>query len=72
MGEKTRAKFRCVSEKRFATDSEYEFQAVIADSEENKEFFTATPAGTIKLSLVRSGAFIPGQEYFIDFTEAGF
>jgi hypothetical protein len=81
MGEQIRAKFKCVSEKKFEGWGQsgeprpffydYEFQAVTSGSEENKRFFAATPSGNIHLSTLRAGMFEPGKEYYLDFTPAG-
>lgn len=48
----------------------YRFSPVIGDSPENKAFFTATPAGSIELQLVKPGIFEVGREYYVDFTPA--
>jgi hypothetical protein len=48
-------------------------QAVVNGSEENKEFFHATPSGEIRLSTISRAAweaFELGREYYIDFTPA--
>lgn len=46
---------------------------VYSGSEENKQFFAATPGGNITLYTVNPAAldaFKPGQEYYVDFTPA--
>lgn len=46
---------------------------VTGDSGENKEFFAATPSGSIELGTVNADAasqFEPGQEFYVDFTPA--
>jgi hypothetical protein len=46
---------------------------VYSGSEENKQFFQATPGGMINLNVVNEAAaeqFVQGQEYYIDFTPA--
>lgn len=46
---------------------------VYSGSEENKQFFEATPGGNIQLYVVNKDAsdqFIVGHEYYIDFTKA--
>jgi len=81
MGEQIRAKFKCISERKFegwkvqGEDKipfyfDFEFQAVTSGSEENKRFFAATPSGKINLSTINSGMFEVGREYYIDFTPA--
>lgn len=43
------------------------------DSEENKQFFAATPGGKIELSVVNTTAaeqFEVGKAYYVDFTPA--
>ena len=77
MGEQIRAKFKCVSEKKFEGWGQsgeakpffydYEFQPVSSGSEENKRFFAATPAGKLNLSTLKSGMFDVGREYYLDF-----
>jgi len=81
--EKVRAKFKCISERKFEgwtanrDDAkpffyDYKFTAVFNGGEENKKFFAATPSGEISLTTVASSMFTPGREYYIDFTEAEF
>lgn len=43
-----------------------EFSVVIADGDENKKFFEATPSGTLKVGTFKEDHFQPGKEYFID------
>lgn len=69
-----RAKFRCdeVTEVAGGLKSVRMFP-VINGSEENKQFFQATPGGLIQLGLMNAEAasqFKPGAEYFVDFTPA--
>ncbi len=54
--------------------SEIELGAVTGGSPENKEFFAASPSGTLKLGVLNEKAaeqFTPGQHFFIDFTPTG-
>lgn len=49
------------------------FNPVVANSEENKKFFAATPSGEFKLSVVNPEAwkqFELNKEYYLDFTPA--
>jgi hypothetical protein len=46
-----------------------EFTAVTDNSPENKQFFAATPAGSLKVSTVRQDVFQPGKFYYLDITE---
>jgi hypothetical protein len=46
---------------------------VYTGSEENKQFFMATPSGSLSLSTLQPEAFAafePGQEYYIDIKRA--
>jgi hypothetical protein len=49
--------------------------SVVTDgSQENREFFAATPSGTISLYILSTEAraeFTEGADYYVDFTEAG-
>jgi len=74
-----RAKFQCigVTKRRGWQDDipfvyDAEFQAVTNSSgtDENKSFFAATPAGSIKLSTVRDDLFQVGEYYYVDFAAA--
>jgi hypothetical protein len=46
------------------------FTAVTSGSEENKEFFAATPTLTLMVGTSEKRAFEPGKEYYIDIIEA--
>ena len=65
----TRAKFKCDFKK-----GEYvSLSPVYCDSEENKQFFKATPGGSIQLHVVNEqgmATFVEGAEYYVDFTKA--
>lgn len=70
-----RAKFVCNEvTKRLHWDGTKRFlytakmSAVYSNSEENKKFFEATPSATIELSSFKEDHFIPGKEYYVDFT----
>lgn len=46
---------------------------VYSGSEENKEFFSATPSGQIMLNIINESAlaqFHAGEEFYVDFTKA--
>lgn len=69
----TRCKFCCQSKREYQhwnTNKpnlyEYEFMPVTGGSEENKQFFEATPTGSLKVSTVRDGSFEVGKSYYID------
>lgn len=74
----TRCKFTCTSVRKFVNhDSdratnpfrfEADFQVVYGNSDENKQFFASTPSGSVKLSTYREDVFVPGQDYYLDFT----
>jgi hypothetical protein len=65
-----RAKFVC-NYKDEANGSVY-LCPVYSGSEENKEFFRATPGGQIMLHVMNRAAFDTyqqGKEYYVDFTQ---
>lgn len=77
------SKWQCVSvTKRLSTvwDSEgkkqsgftfeYEFQVVIGNSPEDKQFFASTPFGQMKMGAVRDDLYQPGKYYYFNSTEA--
>ena len=45
-----------------------ELHPVVSGSAENDAFYAATPGGQITLASYVSNEFVPGQEYFVDFT----
>ena len=73
-----RAKFICEKVEKSGEGTEHEqddvsLRAVYEGSEENKEFFKYTPAGSIVLGTVNPAAaaqFTVGAEYYVDFTPA--
>ncbi len=71
---KTRAKFICGSVKHYSGENrEVELTPVTAGNKENDSFWKYTPAGQITLSIQNTKAsdmFVPGQEYYVDFTKA--
>jgi hypothetical protein len=77
-----RAKFMCSSVKKYKSTRwvdnkpvedflyEYEFYPVTGTSEENHKFFASTPSGSLKMAAVSDDLFVPGKEYYLDFTLA--
>lgn len=72
-----RAKFRCdtVTETRFANGAQTDVNLVPVTSgaPENAIFGKYTPSGQIRMTINNPDAaaqFIPGQEYYVDFTKA--
>lgn len=74
-----RAKFQCTSvtpnnaEKPEDKGSSIHLSPVTSGSKENEDFYRWTPGGEIFLSTVNEAAaasFIPGKEYYVDFTPA--
>lgn len=68
-----RAKFKCKSVmKEFAGGNEFtyttKFEPVVGGSPENESFFKWTPHGDITLSTIQKDHFVPGKEYYLDFT----
>lgn len=64
-----RAKFKC----RANEGGQIGLEPVHSGSEENKEFFQATPSGVISMGIVNesaAAAFVPGAEHYVDFTPA--
>lgn len=74
-----RCKFKCVSKREYrgwdgSTNTrplyEYRFDVVTSGSEENKQFFSYTPSGSLEVSSVNDGQFEVGKEYYLDLTVA--
>jgi hypothetical protein len=69
----TRAKFTCQEVRQYVNGGvlvyDSKLSAVIGDTPENKEFWKWTPSGSIVLSTVKADHFIPGRNYYVDFTE---
>ena len=72
-----RCKFTCTSKREYKHWDrakpnlyEYEFSAVTSGSDENKQFFEATPSGSLKVATVRDGSFEVGQDYCLDLMPA--
>lgn len=68
-----RAKFKC-TETAIRTDgSKVTLEPVTGGSPENEKFFRYTPWGKIEIGTVNREAaelFVPGREYYVDFTPA--
>lgn len=68
-----RCKVVCTSKEDSGSGVNLAFWPVVDGSPENKQFFAATPAGSISLSVVNRDAanrIEAGQEYYIDFSPA--
>lgn len=72
---KIRAKFSCIGVRKsrhWKPENgflyEAELSAVTSGSEENEKFWAATPSGSIKLSTIREDYFVPGWDYYVEFT----
>lgn len=68
-----RAKFKCVEVLKGEAGDRVKLAPVVGESEENKSFFKWTPSGQIEMGIMNpeaSAQFIPGQEYYVDFTVA--
>ena len=67
----TRAKFRCESVTTTESGKSVKLQPVAGGSEENESFFKWTPYGSIEIGTINENVnFVPGKEYFVDFTES--
>ena len=80
-----RAKFNCVgvtkrkgwggvpfvydAELSAVTDNVRETSGEQSEVDENRSFFAATPAGTVRLSTLRADLFNVGEAYYVDFTK---
>lgn len=74
-----RAKFICNGVTKKVVDSrttpptlgyEADFSAVYAGSEENDQYFRATPYGSLKMATLKADFFEPGKTYYLDFVAA--
>jgi len=71
-----RAKFRCESLTDFGMTKEVRLSAVCNDADpdsENSSFNRYTPSGELRMSIDNDAAsiqFVPGKEYYLDFSEA--
>ena len=65
-----RAKFKCVSN---TEANQVRLEAVTSGSKENETWSKYTPSGTLTMHIDNAPAkeqFVPGKEYYIDFTPA--
>ena len=68
-----RAKFKCVQVTQTESGDRVQLAPVVGESPENKDFFKWTPSGQIEMGIMNPEAskqFIPGKEYYVDFTLA--
>ena len=69
--DKITAKFKCESVKETEWNKEMTAYAVVGGSEENKDFNSATPSGTLVIAISKdapaSQFFQPGDEFYMDF-----
>ena len=68
-----RAKFKCDFVSKFTDTATVNMVPVTNGSEENKSFYKWTPGGSIILQGIShtvADKFVPGKEYYVDFTEA--
>lgn len=72
---KVRAKFKCESVTETETNKQASLRVVTTGSEENKSFSKYTPFGQLQIAIDKDAPaaelFVPGKEYYLDFTEAG-
>lgn len=70
---KVRCKFVCESVTKYAGSKTANLRAVYGTAEENADFTKFTPNGSIEVSITNDapadGVFVPGKNYFVDFTE---
>lgn len=71
-----RCKFKCITMRKVqqfpdTTLYEFNFLSVRDDTTENATFYAETPDGSISLLSVDESRFVPGTEYYLDFTQAG-
>lgn len=77
MSEAIRCKFTCISVTKHLHWNrsgsylyDFEFNPVTSGSEENKSFYEATPAGSVKLSTLKEDHFVVGKDYYLDIIPA--
>jgi hypothetical protein len=69
-----RAKFKCDSVTKYQGDhEEVDLTTQYSDTKEDNEFSQATPSGSLKMMIDNpkaKGYFVPGKDYYLDFTPA--
>ena len=68
-----RAKFVCNEVTQTVDGGKVKLIPVTGTSEENKTFFKYTPFGHLEMGTINPevmAQFVPGKQYYIDFTEA--
>lgn len=68
-----RAKFKCESKAQIVGGTNIKLVPVTTGSPENEQYFKWTPFGSIEIGTLNEAAasqFIPGKEYYVDFTPA--
>lgn len=68
-----RAKMKCVSVTKNENGSVIKLEPVTTGSPENEDFFKWTPYGVCEIGTINekfAEKFIPGKEFYIDFSEA--
>ena len=70
MGKTVRCKMRCEHVHQDEYAHSVRMVPVTGGSEENEQFFKATPGGQLELSVMNQQHFEPGKEYYIDISEA--
>ena len=66
----TRCKFKCNSVTDYGQSQSIDLSPVTGGSDENKDFWKWTPAGSFKIDCVNPEVkFVPNKEYYIDISE---
>lgn len=68
-----RAKMKCVSVTKTENGTKIKLEPVTTGSPENENFFKWTPYGVCEIGTINeefAGKFIPGKEFYLDFSEA--
>jgi hypothetical protein len=73
MAQKVRAKFVCESVTNYEHSKTANLRAVYGTTDENADFTKYTPSGSIDVNITNDapadGVFVPGKNYYVDFTE---
>jgi hypothetical protein len=72
MSETVRCKFKVIEITKREYGSSAKFDPVVSGSQENEEFFGATPWGQLEIGVSNESLdnLKPGDEYYIDITKA--